>query len=238
MGASASLYFSTLPDDPSPLGGPVAGRPLDCVGSRRDGQHGDVPIPPEPTLALAQARARWGEDVAVAGLFRPGPDPDARTALGKAVSRQANRRRSHLPPRMLVAIDGSGRASLCPYVPDAQGGHPEGDDLYAGPFEELGAVTSGPLAVVVLLAADRPCVLEAVWLDVEAATVAALLTGEPLPDEPELLAKAADDEDESTPFTQTLLAQAELAQARADALLAQAHAALAEEADEGDRPAG
>ncbi|HEV8115851.1 MAG TPA: hypothetical protein VGP53_06405, partial [Acidimicrobiales bacterium] len=118
-------------------------------------------VTPEPTLALAQARARWGEDVAVAGLFRPGPDPDARTALGKAVSRQANRRRSHLPPRMLVAIDGSGRASLCPYVPDAQGGHPEGDDLYAGPFEELGAVTSGPLAVVVLLAADRPCVLEA-----------------------------------------------------------------------------
>ena len=187
---------------------------------------------PEPTLALAQARARWGEEVAAAGLFRPGPDPDARTALGKAVSRQANRRRSRLPARMLVAIDGSGRAYLCPYVPDAQGGHPEGDDLYAGPFEELGAVSSGPLALVVLLAADRPCVLEAVWLDVEAATVAALLTGEPIPDEPELLAKAADDdEDESTPFAQTLLAQAELAQARADALLTQAHAALAEETD-------
>jgi len=199
-----------------------------------------VAATPEPTLALAQARARWGDGVAVAGLFRPGPVPDARTALGKAVSRQANRRRSHLPPRMLVAIDGSGRASLCPYVPDAQGGHPEGDDLYTGPFEELGAVTSGPLALVVLLAADRPCVLEAVWLDVEAATVAALLTGEPLPDEPELLAKAAEeDEDDSTPFTQTLLAQAELAQARADALLAQAHAALAEEAEEtGRQPPG
>ena len=221
---------------PGPLPVLVWDRGLDCARAEAAGHHGGVAATPEPTLALAQARARWGEDVAVAGLFRPGPDPDARTALSKAVSRQANRRRSHLPPRMLVAIDGSGRASLCPYVPDAQGGHPEGDDLYAGPFEELGAVTSGPLAVVVLLAADRPCVLEAVWLDVEAATVAALLTGEPIPDEPELLAKAADeDSEESTPFTQTLLAQAELAQARADALLAQAHAALAEEAEETGR---
>lgn len=209
----------------------------DFAGDVAVRHHGVVAIALDPTLVLVQARSRWGQGVAVAGLFRPGPHPDAWTSLGKVVSRRSNRRRARLPRRLLVAIDGNGRASLCPYAPDPQGGHPQGDDLYAGPFEELGGVAVGPLSIVVLLYAGRPCVLEAVWLDVEAATVAALLTGEPLPDEPELLSKAAEeDSDESNSFTQTLLAQAELAQARADALLAQAHAALAEEAEETGRP--
>ncbi len=197
-------------------------------GSR--GQHGAVPPSPEPTLALAQAQARWGGEVAVAGLFRPGPDPDARTALTKAVSRRTNRRRSHLPARVMVAIDGGGRALVCPYLPDPQGGHPEGDDLYAGPFEELGAVPTGPLAMVVLLDAAWAVVLEAVWLDRDAATVAALLTGEPVPDEPDLLPEPESAaEDGGTPYTEALMAQAEAAQARADTLRALAAAAEAEE---------
>ncbi|MEO5678157.1 MAG: hypothetical protein ABIS47_00650 [Acidimicrobiales bacterium] len=188
---------------------------------------------PEPTLALAQARARWGADVAVAGLFRPGPDPGARTALGKVATRRTNRRRSGLPARLLVAIDGRGRALVCPYLADPQGGHPQGDDLYVGPFEELGAVPAGPLCVVVLLDATRAVVLEAVWLDVDAATVAALLTGEPLPEEPEpeLGSPDADDDDDDPAriYTEALLAQADAAQARADGLRALAVAAQIED---------
>ncbi len=196
---------------------------------------------PEPTLALAQARARWGDEVAVAGLFRPGPDPDARTALTRTVSRRTNRRRSRLPARLLVAIDGPGRALICPHLPDPQGGHPEGDDLYAGPFEELGAVAAGPLCIVVLLDADRAAVLEAVWLDHDAATVAALLTGEPLPEEPDRPPERpgppdADDADGGSPYAQTLLAQAEVAQARADVLRSLALAAQDEEADGENQP--
>lgn len=199
-------------------------------------------MPPalEPTLALAQARARWGGEVAVAGLFRPGPDPEARTALTKAVSRRTNRRRSHLPARVLVAIDDGGRALVCPYLPDPQGGHPEGKDLYTGPFEELGAVPTGPLTMVVLLDATWAAVLEAVWLDHDAATVAALLTGEPIPDEPDLLpdpgsADGGGDEGGPSAFAETLMVQAEAAQARADALRTLALAAQAEEAEE-NRP--
>jgi len=194
-----------------------------------------VPPPPEPTLALAQARARWGDEVAVAALFRPGPDPDARSALTKAVSRRANRRRSRLPTRLLVAIDDRGRALVCPHLPDPQGGHPEGDDLYDGPFDALGAVAAGPLSMVVLLDATWAAVLEAVWLDHDAAVVAALLTGEPLPEEPDLLPEPGPGEgdDEPSAYTDALLAQAEAAQARADRLLALALAAQAEEADGG-----
>jgi len=173
----------------------------------------------------------------VAALFRPGPDPRARTALTKAVSRRTNRRRGHLPTRVLLAIDGRGRGLLCPHVADSQGGHPEGEDLYAGPFEELGAVTTGPLSMVVLLDEAWAVVLEAVWLDHDAATVAALLTGEPLPDEPALgLAEpdAEGDEDEGgSAYAEALQAQAEAAQARADVLKALAQAAQAEDADEG-----
>jgi len=198
-----------------------------------------VPPSTEPSLALAQARARWGEEVEVAGLFRPGPDPQARTAVTRAVSRRSNRRRSHLPTRLLVAIDGSGRGLLCPHVPDPQGGHPEGDDLYVGPFEELGAVSTGPLSMVVLLDDAWAVVLEAVWLDQDAAIVAALLTGEPLPDELELLDATPEQQDEDedgddgrSAYADALLAQAEAAQARADALKALAQAALAEEAKE------
>jgi len=196
---------------------------------------------PEPTLALAQARSRWGDGVAVAGLFRPGPDPDARTALGRVVSRRANRRRAQLPARLLMALDGDGRVGLCPYAPDPQGGHPEGDDLYAGPFEELGAVAVGPLTMILLLDADRACVLEAVWLDRDAATLAALLTGEPLPDEEDDLAPlanpgTAEDEHQESPYAEALQAQADAAQARADVLQALARAALAEEAEEAGRP--
>jgi len=190
-------------------------------------------------LAVAQARARWGEDVVVAALFRPGPDPDARTALTKAVSRRANRRRSHLPTRLLVAIDGRGRALLCPHRPDPQGGHPDGDDLYDGPFEALGAVAAGPLSIVVLFDATRAAVLEAVWLDHDAAVVAALLTGEPLPEDPDLLLEPlpADEDDEPSAYADALLAQAEAAQARADVLRALAMAAQDEEAEETGPPA-
>ena len=196
-----------------------------------------MPPSTEPSLALAQARARWGEEVEVAGLFRPGPDPQARTAVTRAVSRRSNRRRSHLPTRLLVAIDGSGRGLLCPHVPDPQGGHPEGDDLYVGPFEELGAVSTGPLSMVVLLDDAWAVVLEAVWLDQDAAIVAALLTGEPLPEELELLDAAPDQEDEDeedgrSAYADALLAQAEAAQARADVLKALAQAAQDEEAEE------
>ena len=193
-----------------------------------------MPPPPEPTLALAQARARWGEGVAVAALFRPGPNPDAKTALTKEVSRRTNRRRSGLPTRMLVAIDGDGRAWLCPYVPDPQGGHPGGDDLYDGPFDALGAVATGPLTVVVLLDEAWAAVLEAVWLDHDAAVVTALLTGEELPEDPDLLPEPPPDEDPDEPsaYTDALLAQAEAAQARADMLRALATAAQAEDTDE------
>lgn len=193
-----------------------------------------MPPPPEPTLALAQARARWGEGVAVAALFRPGPNPDAKTALTKEVSRRTNRRRSGLPTRMLVAIDGDGLARLCPYVPDPQGGHPEGDDLYDGPFDALGAVATGPLTVVVLLDEAWAAVLEAVWLDHDAAVVTALLTGEELPEDPDLLPEPPPDEDPDEPsaYTDALLAQAEAAQARADMLRALATAAQAEDTDE------
>ena len=202
-----------------------------------------MPPEPEPTLALAQARARWGGQVAVAALFRPGPNPDARTALAKAVSRRSGRRRSRLPARLLVAIDDRGQAMVCPHVPDPQGGHPEGDDLYDGPFDALGAVAAGPLTIVVLLDDTWAAVLEAVWLDHDAAVVAALLTGEPLPEQPDALPEPVPDEaaDEPSAYTDALLAQAEAAQARADTLRALAAAAQAEEADEageGERPPG
>ena len=174
----------------------------------------------------------------MAGLFRPGPAPQARTALTKALSRRTNRRRSNLPTRVLVAIDGDGRGLLCPHVPDPQGGHPEGDDLYAGPFELLGAVPTGPLTMVVLLDETWAVVLEAVWLDHDAATIAALLTGEPLPEAPELVPDEPPEEneaDEGSAYAEALLAQAEAAQARADVLKALALAAQAEEADEADQ---
>ena len=211
----------------------------DCAGAEAAGHDGAVPPTPEPTLALAQARSRWGDGVAVAGLFRPGPDPDARTALGRVVSRRANRRRAQLPARLLVALDGDGRVALCPYAPDPQGGHPDGDDIYTGPFEELGAVAVGPLTMVLLLDADRACVLEAVWLDRDAATLAALLTGEPLPEEEDELGPTVGKgapEDEESPYAEALQAQADAAQARADVLQALARAALAEEAEESGRP--
>jgi hypothetical protein len=180
----------------------------------------------EPTLPLAQARARWGEGVVVAGLFRPGPDPEARNAMTRAMTRRSNRRQFRLPARMLVAVDDGGLAFLCPVVADPQGGHPEGDDLYAGPFEELGAVAAGELSIVVLLDEGRPAVLEAVWLDHDAAAVAALLTGEPLPEE--LLDAAAaglgkeqdGDDDDDEPSPEALLAEAEAFQARANTLRA------------------
>ncbi len=188
--------------------------------------------PPEPTVAMAQAQARWGGEVVLAGLFRPGPDPSARTALTKAVSRRTNRRRSRLPPRVLVAVDGAGRALVCPLVADSQGGHPDGDDLYAGPFEELGAVTSGSLSIVVLLADDWPVLLEAVWLDHDAATVAAFLTGDPMPPAPEHDGRLPDEDDEQQEYDDqpeplsraALLAEAAAAQARADSFLALAAA--------------
>lgn len=200
-----------------------------------------MPPYPEPTLVLAQARARWGEEVAVAALFRPGPNPEAKTALAKAVTRRTNRRRSRLPTRLLVAIDDRGRALLCPHVPDPQGGHPDGDDLYEGPFDALGAVAAGPLTVVVLLDEGWAAVLEAVWLDYDAAVVAALLTGEDLPENPGLLPPPPpeDDPDEPSAYRDALLAQAEAAQARADMLRALAAAAQAEEAGEsGEAGAG
>ena len=182
-------------------------------------------IPAEPSLPLAQARARWGESVVMAGLFRPGPDPLAKTALKKAVTRRSNRRRSRLPARVLVALDDEGQALLCPVTADPQGGHPEGDDLYAGPFEELGAVPAGELSILVLLDDDWVAVLEAVWLDRDAATVAALRTGEPLPEEDE---PAPDTEDEGQvkdayddePSAEALLAEADAMQARANSLRA------------------
>jgi len=140
-----------------------------------------------------------------------------------------------------MALDGDGRVTLCPYAPDPQGGHPEGDDLFAGPFEELGAVAVGPLTMVLLLDADRACVLEAVWLDRDAATLAALLSGEPLPEEEDDLGPlanpgTADDEDQESPYAEALQAQADAAQARADVLQALARAALAEEAEDAGRP--
>jgi hypothetical protein len=185
---------------------------------------GGVPIA-EPTLALAQARARWGEGVVVASLFRPGPDPEARTAVTRAMTRRSNRRQFGLPPRMLVAIDDGGLAFLCAVVADPQGGHPHGDDLYVGPFEELGAVTAGELSIVVLLDEARPAVLEAVWLDHDAAAVAALLTGEPLPEElldPDAADSDRDQEgdDDDEPSPEALLAEAEAFQARANTLRA------------------
>lgn len=191
----------------------------------------------EPTLPLAQARARWGEGVVVASLFRPGPDPDARTAVTRAMSRRSNRRRSRLPARMLVAIDQAGLAFLCAVVADPQGGHPHGDDLYAGPFEELGAVAAGELSIVVLLDESWPAVLEAVWLDRDAAAVAALLTGDPLPDETDELEDAGpgDDEDDDEPSREALLAEAEAFQARANSL--RAIAAMRLEGEEGPGPA-
>ncbi len=192
----------------------------------------------EPTLPLAQARARWGEGVVVASLFRPGPDPDARTAVTKAMSRRSNRRRSRLPARMLVAIDQAGQAFLCAVVADPQGGHPHGDDLYAGAFEELGAVAAGELSIVVLLDESWPAVLEAVWLDRDAAAVAALLTGDPLPDETDELEDGEprdDEDDEDEPSREALLAEAEAFQARANSL--RAIAAMRLEGEEGSGPA-
>lgn len=194
----------------------------------------------EPSIPLAQARARWGDDVLMAGLFRPGPDPRAKTALTKAVTRRSNRRRAQLPARVLLAIDRQGRAMACPMVSDQQGGHPEGDDLYAGPFEELGAVASGELAIVALLEEDRAVVLEAAWLDRDAATVAAFLTGEPLPDEPpEPEAQPDDEGDDGEPSPAELLAEAAAFQARADSLRALAAVREDQEAEkEPPRPKG
>ena len=198
---------------------------------------GGVPAA-DPTLPLAQARARWGAGLVVAGLFRPGPDPQARTALGKAVTRQTNRRRSHLPGRLLVGIDDAGSAYICPVVADPQGGHPDGDDLFAGPFEELGAVAAGELSVVVLLDDSRPAVLEAAWLDRDAAAVVALLTGDPLPDELEQMGAGGGDEDEDEdddePSPAELLAEADAIQAKANSLRAIAAARLEQE-DEDER---
>ena len=181
--------------------------------------------PVEPSVPLAQARARWGDTVLMAGLFRPGPDPLARSALKKAVTRRSNRRRSSLPARVLVALDDEGQALVCAVTADPQGGHPAGDDLFVGPFEELGAVPAGELNIVVLLDDDRAAVLEAVWLDRDAATVAALLTGEPLPEEDELLLEADGEgsgkeayDDEPSP--EALLAEADAMQARANSLRA------------------
>jgi len=182
-----------------------------------------VPVPTEPTVVLAQARARWGDAILMAGLFRPGPDPSARTALTKAVTRRSNRRRSRLPARVLIALDDEGRALVCPVTADPQGGHPSGDDIYVGPFEELGAVPAGELSIVVLLDDDWVAVLEAAWLDRDAATVAALLTGEPLPEEVDLPPDAGDparDEDDDEPSEEALLAEAEAFQARANSLRA------------------
>ena len=192
-----------------------------------------VPVPAEPSIPLSQARARWGEDVLMAGLFRPGPDPRARTALTKAMTRRTNRRRSQLPGRVLLAVDGRGRALACPVVADPQGGHPEGDDLYAGPFEELGAVAAGELSIIALFEDDRAVVLEAAWLDRDAATVAAFLTGDPLPGEPDEAEapndQAEDDDDE--PSAEELLAEAARAQARAISLRAMAAARAEADAD-------
>lgn len=184
-----------------------------------------MPTAAEPSVPLAQARARWGDTVLMAGLFRPGPDPLAKSALKKAVTRRSNRRRSSLPARVLVALDDEGRALVCAVTADPQGGHPAGDDLFVGPFEELGAVPAGELNIVVLLDDDRAAVLEAVWLDRDAATVAALLTGEPLPEEDEALLEADGEgsgkeayDDEPSP--EALLAEADAMQARANSLRA------------------
>ena len=199
-----------------------------------------MPTPAEPSVPLAQARARWGDAVVMAGLFRPGPDPQAKTALRKAVSRRTNRRRSSLPARVLVALDDDGRALVCAITADPQGGHPTGDDLFVGPFEELGAVPAGELNVVVLLDDDWVAVLEAVWLDRDAATVAALLTGEPLPDEDEALLEAAGDGesrtdyDDDEPSPEALLAEADAMQARANSL--RALVAMRREDEEGSGP--
>jgi hypothetical protein len=197
---------------------------------------GSVRAPLEPSLLLAQARARWGDGVVMAGLFRPGPDPEAKTALTKAVTRRSNRRRSRLPARVLVALDDDGRALVCPVTPDPQGGHPSGDDLYVGPFEELGAVAAGELSILVLLDADWVAVLEAVWLDRDAATVAALLTGEPLPEEVDLPPGPEDggrtDDGDDEPSQQELLAEAEAFQAKANSLRALA-AMRREDEDQG-----
>jgi hypothetical protein len=190
-----------------------------------------VPPPAEPSIPLAQARARWGEDVLMAGLFRPGPDPTARTALTRAMTRRSNRKRGQLPGRVLLAVDRQGRALACPMAADAQGGHPEGDDLYAGPFEELGAVASGELAIVALLEDDRAVVLEAAWLDRDAATVAAFLTGDPLPDEPSEPDLPSDDGDDDEPSAAELLAEADRAQARAISLRAMAEARTEQDAE-------
>jgi len=217
---------------------PVSHRSLSLlVGSPR--QHGVVRGPPEPSLPLAQARARWGGDVVVAGLFRPGPNPRARTALTRAVSRRSNRRQSEMPTRVLLAVDDGGRALLCTVSADPQGGHPTGEDLYAGPFEELGAVAAGSRSLVLLLDATRPVVLEPVWLDHDAATIAALLSGEPLPEEHDPRDDRPDDgeEDDERPYPDALLAAAEAAQARADSLRALAAAAVEEEAAEKGPPA-
>ncbi len=69
--------------------------------------------------------------------------------------------------------------------------------------------------------------------------VAALLTGEPIPEDPDLLFEPvpAEDDDEPSAYTDALLAQAEAAQARADVLRALAMAAQAEEAEEPGPPA-
>ena len=197
-----------------------------------------MPTPPEPSVPLAQARARWGDDVLMAGLFRPGPDPRAKSALTKAVTRRSNRKRGQLPGRVLLAVDTHGRALACPMIADPQGGHPEGDDLYAGPFEELGAVASGELAIIALLDDDRAVVLEAAWLDRDAATVAAFLTGDPLPDEPDDAGAGSgspDEADDDEPSAAELLAEAERAQARAISLRAMA-AAKTEEDEERRKP--
>lgn len=167
----------------------------------------------------------------MAGLFRPGPDPRAKTALGKGVTRRLNRRRSQLPARVLLAVDRQGRALACPVAADPQGGHPEGDDLYVGPFEELGAVASGELAIIALFDDDRAVVLEAAWLDRDAATVVAFLTGEPLPDEATGPEDQPDEEDDDEPSAEELLAEAARAQARAISLRAMAAARAEDDAE-------